>query len=142
MSVLSVVVAVLVAVIMLLVSLFHFYWAFGGEYGLQSAGPVMEEGAEFKPPAAVIFVVACLLAGLAVLSLQLVWPWQPVKEYIAYVGYLISFVFIVRSIGDFKYVGFFKKVYNSDFANLDTKYFSPLILVLGLSYGVLSLLST
>lgn len=142
MSVLSVVVAVLVAVIMLLVSLFHFYWAFGGEYGLQSAGPVMEEGAEFKPPAAIIFVVACLLAGLAVLSLQLVWPWQPVKEYIAYVGYLISFVFIVRSIGDFKYVGFFKKVYNSDFANLDTKYFSPLILVLGLSYGVLSLLST
>jgi len=138
MSVLSVVVAILVAVIMLIVSLFHFYWAFGGEYGLQSAGPVMEEGAEFKPPAAVIFVVACLLAGLAVLSLQLVWTWQPVKEYIAYVGYLISFVFIVRSIGDFKYVGFFKKVYNSDFANLDTKYFSPLILVLGLGYGLLS----
>ncbi|WP_299775546.1 DUF3995 domain-containing protein [uncultured Pseudoteredinibacter sp.] len=138
MSVLSVVVAILVAVIMLLVSLFHFYWAFGGEYGLQSSGPVMEEGVEFKPPAAVIFVVACLLAGLAVLSLQLVWPWQPIKEYIAYVGYLISFVFIVRSIGDFKYVGFFKKVYNSDFANLDTKYFSPLILLLGVCFGVLS----
>jgi hypothetical protein len=35
-------------------------------------------------------------------------------------------VFAIRALGDFKYVGFFKKVKNTDFAINDTKYFTPL----------------
>jgi len=123
---------------MLLISLLHFYWAFGGSYGFRSAGPTIENGDNFIPSSILIFVVACLLLGLAALSVQLVWPWQPFKEYIYYAGYFISLVFIIRGIGDFKYVGLFKKIYNSNFAKLDTKYFSPLIILLGIAYGVLS----
>lgn len=70
------------------------------------------------------------------LAIQLVYPINALAGFIHYIGY--AFGFIVRAIGDFKYVGFFKKIYNSSFASLDTRYFSPLILVLGISYALLA----
>lgn len=127
---------------MFIVSSFHFYWAFGGQYGLKSAGPSLENGKNFVPSSLLIFVVACFLLGLSVLAFQLVSPADALVGTVHYIGYLIAFVFIVRAIGDFRYVGFFKKVYNSSFATLDTKYFSPLILFLGISYAVLAWVGT
>lgn len=130
--------SILVALIMSLVTLFHFYWAFGGNYGLRSAGPSLEGDVDFIPGRMLIFFAACLFAGLAFLPIQLLSPWKQFENIIAYVGYFVSIIFIIRGIGDFKYVGLFKKVYNSNFATLDTKYFSPLILFLGLAYALLS----
>lgn len=130
--------SIIVSFIMLTVALLHFYWAFGGKYGLMSAGPSLEGDKDFIPSSILIFAVAVMLLGLAVLAIQLVSPIALLKEYIHYIGYLVSVIFIIRAVGDFKYVGFFKKVYNSNFATLDTKYFSPLVLFLGISYGVLS----
>lgn len=130
--------SIIVAIIMSVVSLFHFYWAFGGNYGLSSAGPVLEGKKKFIPSNILTFIVACILFGLAALSIQLIWPFKPLRDFVSYVGYFCSFVLIIRGIGDFKYVGLFKKVYNSNFAELDTKYFSPLIVFLGIAYGLLS----
>lgn len=127
---------------MLIVALFHFYWAFGGKYGLMSAGPSLKGGEDFIPGGILIFTVAVMLLGLSVLAIQLVSPVKMLKDYIHYIGYLVSAIFIIRAIGDFKYVGFFKKVYNSNFATLDTKYFSPLVLFLGISYGILAAYGT
>ncbi|PTT14637.1 DUF3995 domain-containing protein, partial [Flavobacterium sp. HMWF030] len=45
--------------------------------------------------------------------------------------WIIIFIFILRAIGDFNYVGFFKKHRNSEFALKDTKYYSPLCLLIG-----------
>lgn len=134
--------SILVSLIMLFVSALHFYWALGGKYGLKSAGPSLEGIKDFVPSGKIIFVVACLLLGLSILAIQLVNPSDIIKNNVKYFGYCVAFVFIVRSIGDFKYVGFFKKVYNSPFAKLDTKYFSPLILFLGVSYAVLAVYGT
>ena len=134
--------SIVVFVIMLIAAVFHFYWAFGGKYGLKSAGPDLENGKIFVPSRWLIFIVASLLFGLAILSIQLFSPMGPLKGYIHYLGYCVSFILVVRAIGDFKYVGFFKKVYNSNFATLDTKYFSPVILFLGISYGLLSVSGT
>ena len=134
-----VILSILVAFIMSLVALLHFYWAFGGNYGLKSAGPSLEGDKNFIPGRILIFIVACLLVALAVLSTQLIWPWQPFEGFVIYVGYLVSVILIIRGIGDFKYVGLFKKVYNSNFATLDTKYFSPLILFLGIGYALLAM---
>jgi len=133
-----IILSILVSSIMSIVSLLHFYWAFGGHYGLNSAGPSLEGQKDFIPGRILIFIVASLLAGLAILSVQLIWPWQPIESLVAYAGYLVSVAFIIRGIGDFKYVGLFKKVYNSNFAKLDTKYFSPLIIFLGVAYALLS----
>ena len=47
--------------------------------------------------------------------------------------YALAIVLIIRAIGDFKYVGFFKTVKDTPFADYDTKYYSPLCLFLGLS---------
>ena len=131
--------SIIVFLTMLTVSFVHFYWAFGGKYGLMSSGPSLESGQSFVPSSLLIFIVACLLFALAVLPLQLVSPVDQRMGYVHYVGYFVAIGFVIRAIGDFKYVGFFKKVYNSNFASLDTKYFSPLILFLGIAYGVLSL---
>ena len=49
-----------------------------------------------------------------------------------YVGWVISSIFILRSIGDFKYIGFFKKLKTSKFGKMDSKLFSPLCLTIGL----------
>lgn len=134
--------SIIVCVIMLIISIFHFYWALGGKYGLMSAGPNLENGKEFAPSWWLTLIVAFLLLGLAALSILLFSPLELLKGYIHYLGYCVSIVFIARAIGDFKYVGFFKKKYNSDFAFLDTKYFSPLILFLGISFGLLSASAT
>lgn len=130
--------SILVASIMFLVALFHFYWAFGGNYGLSSAGPSFEGKESFVPGSILIFFVACVLLGIAVLSILLVFPSQLFGGVTPYLGYLASLVFILRGIGDFRYVGLFKKVYNSKFSKLDTKYFSPLIILLGIAYGLLA----
>ena len=134
--------AIVVTFIMVFVSLFHFYWALGGEYGLKSAGPSLEGKEDFRPGPLLIFIVAILLLGLAILSILLVWPFSFLEGYIAYIGYFVAAVFAIRGIGDFRYVGLFKRVYNSNFATLDTKYFSPLIIFLGLSYAFLSMFGT
>ena len=47
----------------------------------------------------------------------------------------------LRAFGDFKHVGFFKTSKNSRFSALDTRYYSPLCLLLGILILVLELLS-
>lgn len=46
-------------------------------------------------------------------------------------------VFMIRAIGDFNYLGFFKKIKHSQFARYDTWIYSPLCLFLGLTYIIL-----
>ena len=44
---------------------------------------------------------------------------------------VVAVVLLVRAIGDFRYIGFFKRVRGTRFARLDTRYFSPVALMLG-----------
>ena len=43
---------------------------------------------------------------------------------------IIPGLFVLRSIGDFKYAGLFKKIKNTEFAKMDTKFFTPLCLLI------------
>lgn len=43
----------------------------------------------------------------------------------------VGVVLVARAIGDFRYVGFFKRVRGSRFATLDSLLFSPFCLTLG-----------
>ena len=45
----------------------------------------------------------------------------------------IGIVMLVRAVGDFKYVGFFKKIEGTIFAQNDTRYYSPLCLLISLN---------
>jgi len=51
----------------------------------------------------------------------------------------IAIIFILRAIGDFDIAGFFKKTKNGAFAEMDSKYFSPLCLFIGLASLVIYL---
>lgn len=49
----------------------------------------------------------------------------------------LALVLLLRAIGDFRYVGLSKRVRRTQFAVLDTRFFTPLCLVLSaLAFGV------
>jgi hypothetical protein len=51
-------------------------------------------------------------------------------------AWLIAAVFALRAIGDFRYVGFFKRIRDSKFARLDTLAYSPLCAALAVLIGI------
>jgi Protein of unknown function (DUF3995) len=53
--------------------------------------------------------------------------------------WIIASIFTLRAIGDFNYVGFFKKIKRTKFGKNDTKYFSPLCLTIGILTIILEL---
>ncbi|MGR6127766.1 DUF3995 domain-containing protein [Paenibacillus sp. SER-28] len=55
---------------------------------------------------------------------------------------LLSCVFILRSIGDFKWVGFFKRKKGTVFAKWDTVLYSPLCFLLGTAILIIMFLRT
>lgn len=125
----------LVIGILLFLSLLHFYWVTGGQWSLHDALPQDDSGkAIFQPSRFASFMV-----GLGLLSMsfffavesQWIHFFMP-KYVLKYAPFIIGGIFILRSIGDFNYVGFFKKSRNTRFAQKDTKFYSPLCLLLGL----------
>ncbi len=49
-----------------------------------------------------------------------------------YGGWIISIIFLLRAVGDFKYIRFINSITNTNFGKLDTKFLSPLCLVIGI----------
>ena len=82
---------------------------------------------------AVLLAVAALIALGAGGSVAL-----PLPNALVRIGiWVLAVVLLLRAIGDFRYVGFFKRVRGTPFAELDTRFFSPLCLALSaLASGV------
>ena len=85
-------------------------------------------------------LVAIGLFALAVLAL-----WRdglillPLPFFVARIGaWLAALVFLARAIGDFKFVGWSKRVRGSRFARLDDVFYAPLCLMLAICFAVLS----
>lgn len=117
----------------------HFYWLFGGKWGLEKVIPTKDnQTSTLSIPkfATLIVALVLLLFGLIYLvksGLTNVHIPNLVTKY----GYwIIPSIFILRAIGDFKYVGFFKKIKNTKFAKADSKWFTPLCLTIGM-FGIL-----
>ena len=135
---LTLLLALVLAAIFAALSAIHVYWAFrdGGDLG----GAVPEKDGQplFRPGPGSCLAVAlalALAAGFCLAQGGLV-PWVPAA--LARLGvWVLVAVFTLRAIGDFRYVGFFKRVRGTRFAKLDTRYFSPLCLLLaGLALGL------
>jgi hypothetical protein len=113
-------------------SALHFYWLLGGKWGLDSAIPQHERSGDkvFLPSALSILIVATGLLGFGFIELgntNAFSSWMELK-YFNWGNLLVSFIFFARAIGDFKYVSIFKHVRNTQFAQKDTCYFTPLCL--------------
>lgn len=128
------------AFIFLVIAGFHYYWAQGGRYGFSVALPEVEHTGKkvFIPGplatavvATVFLAIACLYSG-----------WLPLSPGLNRAGlWAVAGITCLRAIGDFRYVGFFKKKSSTAFAVYDTRYFNPLCLYLALSTLFILLMS-
>lgn len=126
---------VISVLILFFIAAIHFYWAFGGAWGINAVLPTKNNDEKIiRPPLVATLIVAIVMVGFAMVyaqkitlvSLTFLPDWIEV-----YGVYIVAGIFIIRAIGEFKYVGFFKKIKNTRFAKNDTFYFSPLCLFLG-----------
>lgn len=125
---------ILLAALFAISSCFHLYWAAGGGFGSGVTIPTAGGQRLLHPsPLGTILVAAALLAAtLVVLGRLKIWG-AFVPGWIFYWGtWVISLVFLLRTVGDFRYVGFFKSVTDTNFARWDTILFSPLCLIIGI----------
>lgn len=127
----------LLSLIFLVLSLLHFYWATGGRWGIDESVPTDIAGKKMLKTG----VLACIVVGSGLLTFALFYslPVFNIKlsSFSNFLHWVIPSIFLLRAIGDFKYVGFFKSVRATKFGQLDTKYFSPLcVLLAGLGFIV------
>ncbi|MES2820827.1 MAG: DUF3995 domain-containing protein [Pseudomonadota bacterium] len=124
---------VLIAVFLALAAL-HLYWALGGRALKLGAVPQVAGRPAFVPSPVMTLAVALALSICALLVAGTV-GWLPIpipQGFFCALLVALALVFLARAIGDFRLVGFFKKVHDSPFAYLDTRVFSPLCLAIAL----------
>lgn len=135
--------------------LLHVLWAAGLTWGAEATIPTEEvpPGAGgpgdgrpvIDPGPMACLVVAGLLFAAGLLSLARVGllDWAGLHygpTWIPKIGlWVIAVAFLLRAIGDFRYVGFFKKVRSTPFARMDTVLYSPLCLFLSALATLVSL---
>ena len=120
----------------------HWYWACGGSWGRDAAVPERNGRAAFTPSRFATALVAIGLAACAVLVAALAgWLSLPLGPgFLNRLDFAVALLFLARTIGDFRLVGWFKRVRGTRFATFDSLFYSPLCL--GLSLGVFWLLRT
>ena len=126
---------VLIAVFVLMASV-HVYWALGGRIALVSAIPEVGGKPSFRPGAALTFAVAFALFGCALLMAAMAGfvKVPGTQTVLRWCAFALALMLLLRAIGDFRLVGFFKRVHGTRFSRLDSAFYSPLCL--GLAAGV------
>lgn len=116
----------------LLISGMHMYWALGGKWGLEYVIPEREGKKLFSPKPIGTIAVALIFLFFAwvVLEKMKISHFINSDKLLGYIICVMSFLFFIRSIGDFKYVGFLKKYKQTKFAYWDSCIFSPLSLII------------
>ena len=132
--------------IFFLISILHFYWVFGGKWGLSGAIPDVMKERPTANPSSIGFRIATIIVAFGLLGMACVFVVRGgyfnssiPSQYFIYATYAIITIFSLRAIGEFKYVGFFKKIKEGEFASKDSKIYSPLCLLIAV-LGVVSLL--
>ena len=118
--------------VLALFGLTHLYWAAGGSAGKQAALPSVGGAPVFQPSAIGTALVAVVLLAMAAWVAAAAGIFvAPVSHGVLRVGaFVLAAIFVLRAVGDFRYVGFFKRVRGSVFARRDTWGYSPLCVVL------------
>jgi len=128
-------VAICLAVVFTVLGLFHVYWASGLSTGSSVAIPEVNGRAAFRPSrVATLLVAAALFSAGYVVLVRGGQVSSPLTPGLARLGTgVIGTLFVLRAIGEFRLVGFFKRVRGTAFARWDTALFSPLSLAIGLA---------
>jgi hypothetical protein len=110
---------------------FHFYWVAGGKFGTDAVFPKLKGRPDVFPSKAMTLAAALIFLGFAFLFFNAIFGYYPYSS--QHLVLALAVIFLIRAIGEFKYIGFTKRIYNSKFATLDTKLYSPLCLILALN---------
>lgn len=127
--------------VFVLLALTHVYWAFAGSSVKFAAVPEVEGRPAFTPSrVATLGVALALLAcALLVAATSGIVPVPIPTRVLCWLMFVLAFVFIVRAVGDFRLVGFFKTVTGTRFARLDSAVFSPLCAIMAVGIFVVAL---
>lgn len=131
----SIILIAINTIIFLLLSILHFYWAFGGKLWFEDVLPTNSGGLKkINPGMAAGLIIAFGLLFMALITIGNLGSFDKFIQgkYFRYGTFVIAIIFFLRTIGDFKFFGFFKKVTRTRFAINDTKIFSPLCLFIAL----------
>lgn len=122
------------SIIFVVLSAIHFYWLAGGKWGLASSLPSNPSTQDFlfKPSILATLMVAFGLLLFAIITIgnAKLFLFEIDNRYFRYGDIFISIIFLMRAVGDFKYVGFFKSIRETSFASMDSKFYSPLCLLI------------
>lgn len=115
-------------------ALWHFRMATLPMTGESSAVPSVDGKPLFVPSrksTVLVGAVLLLFAGLVAATAGIVLVGLPAVA-LVWLSYALATGLLARAIGEFKYVGFFKRVRGSRFAKLDSLFYSPLCLLLAI----------
>jgi len=133
--------ATIVSLVFVALAFWHFVMAFQPMSGESAAVPSVNGRPLFVPSrkatvavAVVLLVFAALVAATAGIV-----PLGLPSVVLSWLSYALALGLLGRAIGEFKYVGFFKRVRASKFAKLDTFVYSPLCLLLALGVAFVAL---
>lgn len=135
--------SILLSIILIVLGLIHFNWTIGGDFGFSESLPTKESGERVLNPKKIHSAIVGI--GLTVFGIFYILKSGFIEynlpEWIMkYGSWLIPILFLLRAIGDFKYIGFFKSIKSTDFGKLDYKLFSPLCLIIGIAGIIIQLI--
>jgi hypothetical protein len=128
------------AVVLAAIGLLHFYWSAGGRWARAAAVPEIGGRLPFQPRPLGTAAVGALLFFAAALVCWTAGVWGAGSRphgLLRLPAAVLAAVFIVRAIGDRHSVGFLKRIKGTPFAELDSRIYSPLSLLLGLGAAVI-----
>jgi hypothetical protein len=118
--------------ILALLGLIHVYWTAAGASGRSVALPERDGRPLFQPSrGGTLAVGAGLLAGALTLLTRVGVVRLPVPAaWPGWGSWMLASLFALRAIGEFRYVGLFKRVTDTPFGRWDTWLFTPLCMVI------------
>ncbi len=135
------VLSITLSTIFITLGIIHFNWVFGGKFGFSASLPTKETGERILNPkkydSAAVGLALTFFGLFYLVKFHIIDLYLP--EWILNYGrWIIPSIFLLRAIGEFKYLGFFKSIQHTEFAKMDTKLFSPLCLLIAIVGFVLS----
>jgi hypothetical protein len=127
--------SILLSILLIVLGIIHFNWGIGGEFGFSESLPTKENGERVLNPKKIhstIVGIGLTAFGIFYILKSGLIEYNFSEWIMQYVGWVIPIIFLLRAIGEFKYIGFFKSVKSTEFAKLDYKLFSPLCLIIGI----------
>ncbi|MBX7059062.1 MAG: DUF3995 domain-containing protein [Leptospirales bacterium] len=128
----NVVAALICSAILLLLSGIHIFWAIRGAGDFSGVVPEFEGRPTMNPGRGATLLVAAALLAAAFCAAAAAGFVAEFRSVSLWGLRAVALVFLLRAIGDFRMLGFFKKVRHTRFARNDTLFYSPLCAMISL----------